>query len=144
MDTHPSLAYPIDHVGVAVTDLESAIQWYTGFMHGRVALREELPSQGVKLAFIDSPTATIELLQPLTPDSPLGRFLTKRGPGLHHVCYRVPDIEKELLRLTSLGMRLIDQKPRPGARGSQIAFIHPESTMGVLTEICQPATARQG
>ena len=134
---NPQLSFPIDHIGIAVHDLEAAIAWYKATMHGEVSLREELQEQGVTLAFIDTPTGKIELLAPLRDDAPLGKFLAKRGPGLHHICFEVKDIEHELARLAAQGVVLIDTTPRHGAGGSKIAFLHPSSCMGVLTELVQ-------
>jgi methylmalonyl-CoA/ethylmalonyl-CoA epimerase len=94
---------------------------------------EELPSQGVRVTFVGG----LELLEPLTPDSPVGRFLTRRGPGLHHIAYRTPDIRSELARLAQAGFELIDREPRPGAGGHLVAFLHPRSTGKVLTELVQ-------
>ena len=134
---NPLLPFPIDHIGIAVHDLEAAISWYKETMHGEVSLREQLPEQGVTLAFIDTPSGKIELLAPLRPDAPLGKFLAKRGPGLHHLCFQVKDIEHELTRLSARGTVLIDATPRHGAGGGKIAFLHPSSCMGVLTELVQ-------
>ena len=100
--------------------------------------RETVAEQGVDAALLDVGDAHIELLQPLGPDTAVGKFLAKRGPGLHHVAYRVGSVEDTLDGLTAAGVRLIDERPRTGIRGSQVAFIHPSSTGGVLTEIVQP------
>jgi methylmalonyl-CoA/ethylmalonyl-CoA epimerase len=133
----PFLTYPIDHIGIAVTNLPTAIEWYQNFMGGRVTLREELSDQGVSLVFIETPSSKIELLTPLREGSTLARFISKRGPGMHHMCYSVPDIDMELHKLSEQGFRLIDQIPRHGAGGSKIAFIHPDSCLGVLTELVE-------
>jgi len=129
--------WSIDHVGLAVHDLDKAITFYLTIGGSRVILRETLAAQGVELVFIDQGETKLELMSPLRADSTLGRFLDKRGPGLHHICYRVNDINSELERLSKLGVRLIDHQPRPGAGGSLIAFIHPASCFGSLIELCE-------
>lgn len=96
---------------------------------------EEVEDQGVDVAFVGS----VELLEPRGPDTPVGRFLERRGPGLHHVAFRVPDLEAALSRYRERGLRLIDEAPRPGARGHRVAFLHPESTGGVLVELVERA-----
>jgi methylmalonyl-CoA/ethylmalonyl-CoA epimerase len=137
MNTSIGQNWVVDHIGVCVADLEQAIAVYRNTTGATVALRETLESQGVELVFLSTGETKIELLSPLRPDSTLGRFLHKRGPGLHHICYRVTDIRFELKRLAGLGLRLIDTQPRSGAGGTQIAFIHPDSCLGTLTEICE-------
>ena len=134
---NPSTTWEIDHIGMAVLDLQQAIDLYFRTSQAKVILRESLTSQGVELAFLNTGHSKIELLAPLNTNSSLSRFLDKRGPGLHHICYKVADIQSELARLAQLGCTLIDSTPRPGAGGSQIAFISPSSFMGVLTELCQ-------
>ena len=101
--------------------------------------RETVAEQGVDAALLDVGDGHVELLQPLGPETPVGRFLTRKGPGLHHVAYRVVDVEEALGALAAAGLRLIDEHPRTGIRGSRVAFLHPASTGGVLTEIVQPA-----
>ena len=101
--------------------------------------RETVTEQGVDAALLDVGDSHVELLQPLGPDTAVGKFLAKRGPGLHHVAYRVKDIDAALEQLGDAGLRLIDERPRTGIRGSRVAFLHPGSTGGVLTEIVQPA-----
>lgn len=129
----------IDHVGVAVEDLEAALSLYTDSLGLPLVHRETVPEQGVEAALIDIGESHVELLQPLGPDTAVGKFLARRGPGLHHVAYRVADVEQTLAELTEAGLRLIDERPRRGIRGSRVAFIHPASTGGVLTEITEPA-----
>jgi methylmalonyl-CoA/ethylmalonyl-CoA epimerase len=127
----------IDHIGIAVSDLDKAIDHYqqtTGACPGQ---REALAEHGVEIAFIELPGSKIELLAPLDDQSMLARFIKKRGVGLHHICYRVENIHAELQRLRKSGYRLIDDTPRPGAGNTLIAFIHPLSCDGVLTEICE-------
>jgi methylmalonyl-CoA epimerase len=129
----------IDHVGVAVQDIESSLALYRDSLGMALVHRETVESQGVDAALLDVGDAHIELLAPLHPDTPVGKFLAKRGPGLHHVAYRVDDISETLKALAAAGLRLIDESPRTGIRGSLVAFLHPASTGGVLTEIVQPA-----
>lgn len=133
----PLHTWRVDHIGIAVTDLSEAIGLYTNTTAATVTHRETLESHGVELAFIDTGGSKVELLAPLSPTSKLGTFLSKRGPGLHHICYEVGDITAELARLNSLGCALIDATPREGAGGTRIAFISPKSFGGVLTELCE-------
>ena len=130
----------IDHVGVAVEDLEAALAVYTGSLGLPLVHREIVSEQGVEAALLDVGESHVELLQPLGPDTGVGKFLARRGPGLHHVAYRVADVEQTLAELSQAGMRLIDERPRTGIRGSRVAFVHPASAGGVLTEIVQPAS----
>ena len=128
----------IDHVGVAVEDIDAALALYRDTLGMPLVHRETVSQQGVDAALLDVGHSHIELLQPLDPDTAVGKFLARRGPGLHHVAYRVADIAEALNTLSAAGLRLIDERPRTGIRGSQVAFIHPSSTGGVLTEIVQP------
>lgn len=129
----------IDHVGVAVEDLDGALALYGDRLAMPTAHRETVEEQGVEAVLLDVGDSHVELLCPLGPDTPVGRFLAKKGPGLHHVAYGVEDIEETLEQLNGQGVRLIDQTPRPGIRGSRVAFLHPAATGGVLTEIVQGA-----
>lgn len=129
----------IDHVGIAVEDIETALPAYRDSLGLPLVHRETVTEQGVDAALLDVGESHVELLQPLTPESAIGRFISQRGPGLHHVAYRVGDIDRALSELKDAGMRLIDERPRTGIRGSRIAFVHPGSAAGVLTEIVQPA-----
>lgn len=129
--------YYLDHIGIAVPNLQSAIDDYRSKCNVILDLAETIEDQKVEIAFLKLENTLIELLAPLNNDGPIAKFLSKRGPGLHHLCYRVDDIRAEMKRLESLGCRLIDKEPRKGAHNSQIAFIHPESMNGVLTELCQ-------
>ena len=129
----------IDHIGVAVEDLDAALKLYDADLDLALVHRETVEAQGVEAVLLDVGEGHVELLKPLGPDTPLGRFLAKNGPGLHHVAYQTPDIEAELDRLRAAGLRLIDEQPRTGIRNSRVAFVHPRSTGGVLTEIVQPA-----
>lgn len=129
--------WPIDHIGIAVTDLDAAIALYASTAGTSVILREKLQDRGIELAFLNTGGTKLELLMPLQGNTPLARFIEKRGPGIHHICYRVDNIETEMARLESLGAKLIDTIPRPGASGTMIAFIEPASFSGVLTELCE-------
>jgi methylmalonyl-CoA epimerase len=129
----------IDHVGVAVDDLDAALAVYRDVLGMPLVHRETVAEQGVDAALLDIGDGHIELLAPLGPDTAVGKFLAKRGPGLHHVAYRVADIDQTLSALSEAGVRLIDERPRIGIRNSKVAFAHPASTGGVLTEIVQPA-----
>src|SRR2546423_8762230 len=125
----------IDHIGVAVKDLDKAIALHRDKLGMTLVHRETVDEQGVEAALLDVGDSHVELLQPLGPDTAVGKFLARRGPGLHHVAYRVDDVEGTLSALAEAGLRLIDERPRPGIRGSRVAFLHPASTGGVLTEI---------
>jgi len=129
----------IDHIGVATDDLEGALALYEETLGMPVAHRETVESQGVEAVLLDVGEGHVELLKPLGPDTPVGKYLEKRGPGLHHVAYAVSDIEDVLSRLSEAGIELIDEEPRVGIRDSRVAFVHPRSTDGVLTEIVEPA-----
>ncbi len=129
----------IDHTGVAVEDLDAAIALYEGSFGMRLVHRETVESQGVEAVLLDVGENHVELLRPLGPDTPVGRFLASRGPGLHHVAYQTPDIARALDGLRAAGVRLIDETPRIGIRGSSVAFLHPAASGGVLTEIVQPS-----
>jgi methylmalonyl-CoA/ethylmalonyl-CoA epimerase len=129
----------IDHVGVAVDDLDAAIALHEQAYGLALAHREVVEEQGVEAVLLDVGASHVELLRPLQPDTAVGRFLASRGPGLHHVAYRVGDIDAALDALRDRGVQLIDETPRAGIRASRVAFVHPRSTGGVLTEIVQPA-----
>jgi methylmalonyl-CoA/ethylmalonyl-CoA epimerase len=129
----------IDHVGLAVDDLDAAIALHERAYGLALAHREVVEEQGVEAVLLDVGEGHVELLRPLEPDTAVGRFLASRGPGLHHVAYRVDDIEAALDALRDQGLQLIDETPRVGIRDSRVAFVHPRSTGGVLTEIVQPA-----
>ena len=129
----------IDHVGVATEDLDAAIALYEGSLGMPVAHRETVESQGVEAVLLDVGEGHVELLRPLGPDTPVGKYLASKGPGLHHVAYAVPDIDRTLSSLKESGIRLIDEEPRRGIRDSRVAFLHPKATGGVLTEIVEPA-----
>ena len=129
----------IDHIGVATDDLEASLALYEGSMAMPLSHRETVEEQGVEAVLLDVGDCHVELLSPLGPDTPVGKFLERKGPGLHHVAYRVDDISAALAQLADAGIELIDSEPRTGIRQSQVAFLHPRSTGGVLTEIVQPA-----
>lgn len=129
----------IDHIGVAVEDLDSAIKLYERSFEMELVHRETVESQGVEAVLLDVGEGHIELLAPLGPDTPVGKFLAKKGPGIHHVAYSVEDIDTALEKAKAIGLKLIDETPRTGIRGSRVAFVHPAATGSVLTEIVQPA-----
>lgn len=129
----------IDHIGVAVEDLDAALKLYADTLKMPVVHRETVTEQGVEAILLDVGENHVELLAPLGPDTPVGKFLAKKGPGLHHVAYQVADVDATLAALKAAGTRLIDETPRIGIRNSRVAFVHPASTGGVLTEIVQPA-----
>jgi methylmalonyl-CoA/ethylmalonyl-CoA epimerase len=127
----------LDHIGIAVGDLAQALAFYRDALGLEVEPPEEVASQRVRAHFVPVGEATLELLEPTAPDSPIAKFIEKRGPGVHHVTLRVDDIREALARLTARGVRLIDASPREGAEGALIAFVHPASTHGVLVELKQ-------
>ena len=129
----------IDHIGVAVEEIEPSLELYRDKFQLRIAHREVVQEQGVEAVLLDVGENHVELLAPLTADTPVGRFLAKQGPGLHHVAYQVSDIDATLDALKRAGLQMIDEHPRTGIRGSRVAFMHPRASMGVLTEIVQPA-----
>jgi methylmalonyl-CoA/ethylmalonyl-CoA epimerase len=128
-----SAGRPLHHVAIAVHSLEESAAVYELLTGETRSPPETLESQGVRVTFIGA----LELLEPLSPDTTVGRFLSRRGPGLHHVAFCTDDIEAELARLASAGVRLIDTRPRQGAHGHRVAFLHPSSTGGVLTELVE-------
>ena len=129
----------IDHIGVAVEDIDAAIKLYEGSFEMELAHRETVESQGVEAVLLDVGEGHVELLAPLGPDTPVGKYLAKNGPGLHHVAYAVEDIDATLEKLAAAGLQLIDSEARVGIRDSRVAFLHPRSTGSVLTEIVEPA-----
>jgi methylmalonyl-CoA/ethylmalonyl-CoA epimerase len=129
----------IDHIGVAVEQIEPSLELYRENFQLRVAHREVVEAQGVEAVLLDVGENHVELLAPLGPETPVGRFLSKKGPGLHHVAYQVTDIDATLAALRRAGLALIDSQARTGIRGSRVAFMHPGATDGVLTEIVEPA-----
>jgi methylmalonyl-CoA/ethylmalonyl-CoA epimerase len=129
----------IDHIGVAVEDLEAGIELYESRFEMALAHRETVEDQGVEAVLLDVGDGHVELLRPLGPDTAVGKFIARKGPGLHHVAYAVDDIDAVLERVRAAGLELIDTEPRVGIRESRVAFLHPRSTGGVLTEIVEPA-----
>src|SRR5215213_5030848 len=129
----------IDHIGVVVNDLDDAIALYADRLAMPEVHRETVDAQGVEAVLLDVGDGHVELLRPLGPDTPVGKYLTKKGPGLHHVAYAVDDIDDVLGKLKDAGVELIDSEARVGIRDSRVAFLHPRSTGGVLTEIVEPA-----
>lgn len=127
----------VDHVGIAVQDLEAAVERYRAIFGLEPAYREVVQSQGVEEVLFRVGTSYVQLLGALGPDTPVGRFLAKRGPGVHHVAYRVDDVAAALDRLRAQGVRLVDEVPRAGSRGTTIAFVHPQDLGGVLVELVQ-------
>lgn len=130
----------IDHVGVAVADVDAALPYYLTVLGLTLVHRETLDEHGIEAALLDVGDNHIELVAPLGPETSVGRFLARRGPGMHHVAYRVDGIEQALSDLAGSGVRLIDDRPRAGIRGTRVAFLHPSSTGGVLTEIVEPSS----
>ncbi len=129
----------IDHIGVAVSDLDAAIELHVGAYGMELVHRETVEEQGVEAVLLDVGENHVELLAPLSDETPVGRFLAKRGSGLHHVAYQVADIDAALVSLRGSGVRLIDEQPRAGIRSSRVAFLHPGASGGVLTELVEPA-----
>ncbi len=127
----------IDHIGVAVEDIDAALELYAQTFEMTVAHRETVESQGVEAVLLDVGDGHVELMRPLSGDSPVGKFLARKGPKLHHVAYAVEDIDATLEKLAASGLELIDATARTGIRGSRVAFIQPKSTGGVLTEIVE-------
>ncbi|MBV9269938.1 MAG: methylmalonyl-CoA epimerase [Candidatus Eremiobacteraeota bacterium] len=128
----------IDHIAIVVEDLPATVALYTQTLGFEQIYRETIEDQGVEAVGLRAGDSVIELLRPLSEDSPIARFRGQAKSRLHHTAYRVPDIVAELARLRERGVQLIDETPRKGAHGSLIAFLHPKSTAGVLTELCQP------
>ena len=129
----------IHHLGLAVTDLDEAIASYSNLFGGVLEHRDTVPDQGVEAASVLVGSDRIELLAPLGEDTPVGRFLAKRGPGVHHVAYEVDDVRAALVDLAARGVELIDDAPRIGLFGLQVAFVHPDAVHGVLTEVVSVA-----
>ena len=127
----------LDHVGIAVHNLDDSLPLFESITGGKGHGREVVESQGVEVVFVGSGAGRLELLAPVREDSAVAKYLARRGPGMHHLCYRVDDIVAELERHRAAGAQLIDEAPRPGAHGHQVAFLHPKSTGGVLMELLQ-------
>jgi methylmalonyl-CoA/ethylmalonyl-CoA epimerase len=127
----------VDHIGIAVSNLEETIKFYTNVLGLKLEGVEVVEDQRVKVAFLPVGDTEIELLESTEPDGPIAKFIEKKGEGIQHIAFRVEDIEEALSSMREKGIRLIDEKPRYGAGGAQIAFLHPKSTHGVLIELCE-------
>ena len=127
----------IHHVGVAVVDLDESVRLYQAAFGAQLVHRQVNEKEGLEAAFLSTGEGEVELMSPTRPESPVGKFLAKRGPGLHHVAYGVTDIRKALAKALAAGVELIDSEPRMGMHGSLIAFVHPKSLGGVLTEFVE-------
>ena len=127
----------INHIGIAVASLDATLPFYRDTLAMPFHGIEEVVEQKVRVAMLGIGEAKIELLEPTSPDSPIAKFLEKNGPGIHHIAYQVDDIVAAIASMQESGARMIDEQPRSGAHGTQIAFIHPKSSNGVLTELCQ-------
>jgi methylmalonyl-CoA epimerase len=128
-------AQGLHHIGIAVTDLDETVATYERLFGATLEHRETLADQGVEAVSLRTGEGRVELLRALGPETPVGKFLVKRGPGMHHVAFEVADLDAELARLRAAGARLIDETPRRGLFGLQVAFVHPEATGGVLAEL---------
>jgi methylmalonyl-CoA/ethylmalonyl-CoA epimerase len=135
-------AQALNHLGIAVKSLDASRPFYESVLGARFEGLEDVPEQKVRVAFFrlgpDAAPVRLELLEPTAPDSPIAKFIEARGEGLHHVAYTVADLPARLAALKSAGLRLIDESPRHGAHHTRIAFLHPKSSLGVLTELCEP------
>ena len=132
----------LDHVGIAVDDLDAALAFYTDALGLEVEATEDVPSQGVRAHFVRVGAAALELLEATTEESPVRRFVSRRGAGIHHLTLRVDDLPAALARLKTRGVRLVDETPREGAEGALVAFVHPAAAHGVLVELKQERSAR--
>lgn len=128
----------INHIGIAVQSIDETIPFYRDQLGMALLGTEEVAEQLVRVAMFGVGESKIELLEPMSPESPVAKFLEKNGPGMHHIAYEVDDIEAAIASLVAMGARMIDMVPRSGAHGTRIAFVHPKSSSGVLTELCQP------
>jgi methylmalonyl-CoA epimerase len=127
----------LNHIGVAVANVDEAKKLFCDALGFRCTDEKTLPERGVKIAFLDAGNTTIELLEGIGESSTVAKFVRERGPGVHHLCFEVNGIERVMRELAADGMRLIDEKTRPGAEGKPVAFLHPKSTMGVLVELIE-------
>lgn len=134
----------IDHLGIAVKSLDDSLPFYRDILGLELACTEAVADQGVTVAMLPVGNSRIELLEPVSGDSPVGRFIGKRGEGLHHICYEVEDLTATLAGITKAGARVLDGYPRPGAEGRLVAFLHPTSANGVLVELVEKARAEEG
>lgn len=131
----PRAGARVAHIGVAVTNLEEALAFYRDVL--RVEPGPAESADGATIVPVDLGEVTVELLVPSAPESPVAKFITKRGPGIHHICFRVPDLEAAIQRCREHGFRLVDEAPRPGAGGRRVAFLHPKGTAGILLELTE-------
>jgi len=127
----------VNHIGIAVKNLEEAKKLFSDALGLPCVEERTVPERGVRIAFLSSGNTTIELLEGIGPESAVSKFVEQRGPGIHHLCFEVDGIERVMKELTADGVRLIDEKPRPGAEGKPVAFVHPKSTLGVLVELIE-------
>ncbi len=134
-------ALPIDHIAIAVHDTADALRLYVGVLGLRPEPTEIAAAENLKITFLNGANTRIEVLEPLSSDCPVGRFLEKRGEGIHHVCFAVPDVEATLAALAANGYQLVDERPRRGLHGNLAAFVHPKSTNGVMIELYQEDSA---
>lgn len=139
-----SIERPLDHVGIAVASLDEAIPVWEALLQARSSGREVVESQSVEVVFIGSGPGRLELIAPLRPNSPVAQFLERRGPGMHHLAYQVPDLPSSLRALRAEGYALIDESPRTGAHGRRIAFLHPGGLNGVLVELIEVPSETTG
>jgi methylmalonyl-CoA/ethylmalonyl-CoA epimerase len=130
----------VDHIGIAVSSIEHVLPFYEQTLGLKLLKMEEVASQGVKVAFIDGGNIKLELLEPLHKESPVAKFIEKRGEGIHHVAFGVQDIEDRLAELKEKGVKMINESPKQGAGGAMVAFMHPKSSHGVLYELCDKST----
>ena len=127
----------VHHIGIAVKNLEEAKKVFSDALGLPCVDEKTLPERGVRVAFLSSGNTTVELLEGIGPESTVAKFVEQRGPGIHHLCFEVEGIERVMKELADSGVRLIDEKPRPGAEGKPVAFVHPKSTLGVLVELIE-------
>ena len=132
----------VDHLGIAVESLEAGLAIWRDRLGLEPSHEETVADQGVRTAFLPLGSIRLELLEPTGPDSPVGRFLSRRGPGFHHICFLVDDLDAALESLDQAGVRLVDREPRLGAEGCRVAFLHPSSTGGMLVELKEPTVDR--
>jgi len=129
----------IDHIGVAVSSIDESIRLYTDAFEMAEQHRETVEEQGVKAVLLEVGEGHVELIEPLSPESGVAKFIERNGEGMHHVAYQTDDIDAALAKVKAAGLRVIDEEPRIGIRGSRVAFLHPKATGGVLTELVEPA-----
>ncbi|WP_347319047.1 methylmalonyl-CoA epimerase [Rossellomorea sp. RS05] len=132
----------VDHIGVAVRSIEDVLPFYEGVLGIPLLKVEEVANQGVKVAFLDAGNLKIELLEPISDQSPVSGFIEKRGEGLHHIAFSVETIEERIQELKEKGVRMIDENPKTGAGGASVAFLHPKSSKGVLYELCEKKASK--